>query len=33
MNKYGFIRVGASTIELEVANPTYNVKKIKEQTC
>lgn len=31
MEEYGFIKVGASVPELKVADPIYNVKKIKEQ--
>ena len=31
MNEYGYVKVGASTVELKVANTIYNVEMIKKQ--
>ena len=31
MNEYGYVKVGASTVELKVSNTIYNVEKIKKQ--
>ena len=31
MNEYGYVKVGASTVELKVSDTIYNVEKIKKQ--
>ena len=31
MNEYGYVKVGASTLELKVSDTIYNVQMIKKQ--
>ena len=33
MNNSGFTRIATAIVELQVANPTYNVEEIKKKRC